>query len=96
MESKKNKQNSLSHGDIRVSENVNSITDILRNARPYMEIALKKINDEASDSSNAIEVPSKLFRDLVMIAASDFKRSFGILGGLGIGPGPKIDKNDDD
>lgn len=97
MDNKKKEQFSLSNEDIRISENVNSITDVLKNAKPYMEIAVKKINDDNSDSSNNIEVPSKLFRDLVMFAASDFKRSFGLLGGnLAIGPNPKVDSNDDD
>ena len=88
MADKSGTQNTLTDDQIRVSENVRSVTDILRSSKPYLDAALKALDDPRN--TKPIEIAPNLLRDLVVVLTAEAKRSQVLSGSK------KKDKGDGD
>jgi hypothetical protein len=73
MVDKSGAQNTLTDDQIRVSENVQSVTDILRSSKPYLDAALKAMDDPSN--TKPIEVAPYILRDLVAVLTAELKMS---------------------
>ena len=68
-------QHTLTDDQIRVSENVRSAIDILRESKPYLDAAQDAMKDCEPENYSPIKVPPNVFRDLVAILTAEAKRS---------------------
>lgn len=75
MENAEQGQRSLTNDQIRVTETVKSATDILRSSKPYLDAALKMMQEPGDAGSRPVEVPANVFRDLVVVLAAEMKRA---------------------
>lgn len=75
MDNEPKEQKTLTSDQIRVSQDVRSVSDVLRNAKPYLDNALRAMADRDPSECDPIEVPPALLRDLFALAAADQKRA---------------------
>ena len=68
-------QRTLKDEQIRVSEHVKDAEEVLRGAKPYFDEAAKMLADPGRSDDDLIEVPPKVFRDLVVMANAEMKKA---------------------
>lgn len=76
-----NTPRTLSDDQIRVTESVQSATDVLRSAQPYLETAVKSMQKSGLQEGDAVEpvsVPPHILRDLVTMLATHVKIGDGL------------------
>jgi hypothetical protein len=80
-------QRSLTNDQIRVTEAVRSASDILRSTKPYMDAALRAMQDTEPTDYRPVEVPPNILRDLVVMLAAEVKRADALVARPGGDPG---------
>jgi hypothetical protein len=73
----------LSDDQIRVTKSVQSATDVLRSAQPYLEAATKSMRKgdrawQEGDPIDPVPVPPHILRDLVTMVATQVKMNNGL------------------